>query len=105
MHNLRVVDSLRDFLEQDVMPDIVEKRAQIVVKNPSLVLNDCLRNSFHRLMRRPLGPVAIRPRLEVSLEDWLKDELERALRHAVPDGGNRQHADTVAAALGNLHSS
>jgi hypothetical protein len=88
MHDLGVVDPSRNFLEQDVMPDVVEKRAQIIVENPGLVLNDCLRNSFHRLVRRPLGPVAVRPRLEIGLEDRLKDKFERALRHAVPDGGD-----------------
>src|SRR5215831_5170374 len=32
MHDLRVIDSPRDFLEQDVMPDIVEKGTQVEIK-------------------------------------------------------------------------
>ena len=87
------------------MPDIVEKGTQVEVKNPSLAVHNRQRDSFHRLMGRPLRPVAIRPRLEIGLEDGLKDELECALSHTVADGRNRQDADTFASALGNLHSS
>jgi hypothetical protein len=73
MHDLRIADSPRDFLKQEVMPDIVEKGAQVKIKHPSLLVRDCARDARHRLVRRPLGPVAVRTRLEISLEDRLKD--------------------------------
>src|SRR5215472_18354906 len=98
MHNLGVVDPPRDFLEQDVMPDIVEKGAQVKIKHPSLVVRNRVRDPRHRLMRRPLGPVAVRTRLEISLEDGLKDELERALNHAVANGRNRKRTKALASA-------
>lgn len=44
-----------------------------------------------------LGPVSVRPRLEVRLEDRLQDELERSLDHAVPDRGDAEHADLAPA--------
>ena len=73
MHDLGVVDSPRDFLKEDVMPDIAEKGPQIKIKHPSLLVRNRIRDARHRLMRRPLGPVAVRTRLEISLEDGLKD--------------------------------
>ena len=105
MHDLRVIDPPRDFLEQDVMSHVVEKGTQINIKNPSLPVHNRLRDPCHRVMRRPLRPVAIRPRLKIGLEDGLKDELERALNRTVPDSGNRQHADAFASGFGYLHSS
>src|SRR5438874_11809143 len=41
----------------------------------------------------PLGPISIRPRLEVRLEHRFEDELERTLHHSVPDRRDRQDAD------------
>src|SRR5437667_303284 len=41
----------------------------------------------------PFGPISIRPRLEVSLEHRLEDELERPLHHSVADRRNREDAD------------
>src|ERR1700730_2954424 len=99
MHDLSVIDSSGDFLEQDVMPDVIEKGAQIEIKDPGLLLRDRLRDSRHRRMCRPFGPVAIRPRLEISLEDGLEDELECALHHVVADGRNRQYPEAFASAL------
>ena len=54
-------------------------------------------------MGRPLGSVAIRPGLEVGLEDRLQDELERTLDHAVADARNRKDTNFCAPVLGYLH--
>src|ERR1700687_2095822 len=53
-------------------------------------------------MGRPLRSIAVRPRLEISFEDRLQDELQRTLNHAVADCGNRKNADLAAPVLRNL---
>jgi hypothetical protein len=40
----------------------------------------------------PLGPISKRSRLEIRLEDRFEYELERALRHPVPDRRYRNDA-------------
>jgi hypothetical protein len=41
-------------------------------------------------MRSTLGTIAIRPRLEICLEDRLQYELERTLDHAIADSRDGQ---------------
>ena len=55
--------------------------------------HDSFRDSLHCVVGAPLRPVAIRPRLKISLEDRLHYQLERSLHHPVPDRRNPQHAD------------
>ncbi len=50
-----------------------------------------------------LGPVAIRPRLKVSLKDRLQDELERSLDHAVTNRGDRENTDPLSIPFRYLH--
>ena len=75
------------------MPDIVKIAAQVDIDNACLVLNDCSGHSVDRFMSCPLGTISKRARLEVSLEDRLQYQLERALHHPVPDRRNRKDAD------------
>src|SRR3954469_11255535 len=93
MHDVLVVDPLSHFLQQPVMPDIVKVGSQIKVEDPRLPLSYCFRHSLDRVVCCPLGPISIRPRLEVSLEHRFEDELERTLHHSVPDRRDRQDAD------------
>src|SRR6516162_471146 len=85
MHDVLVVDPLSHFLQQPVMPDIVKVGSQIKVEDPRLPLSYCFRHSLDRVVCCPLGPISIRPRLEVRLEHRFEDELERTLHHSVPD--------------------
>src|SRR5215472_12675834 len=84
MHDVLVGDPLSHFLQQPVMPDIVKVGAQIKVENTRLPLDYCFSHSLDRVMCCPLGPIAIRPRLEVCLEDRFEDELEGTLHHPIP---------------------
>src|ERR1700748_3193585 len=93
MHDVLVVDPLSHFLQQPVMPDIVKVGSQIKVEDPRLPLSYCFRHSLDRVVCCPLGPISIRPRLEVRLEHRFEDELERTLHHSVPDRRDRQDAD------------
>src|SRR5207244_6251971 len=93
MHDVLVVDPLSHFLQQPVMPDIVKVGSQIKVEDPRLPLSYCFSNSLDRVVCCPLGPISIRPRLEVRLEHRFEDELERTLHHSVPDRRDRQDAD------------
>jgi hypothetical protein len=68
MHYVLVVDPLSHFLQQPVMPDIVKVGSQIKVEDPRLPLSYCFRHSLDRVVCCPLGPISIRPRLEVRLE-------------------------------------
>src|SRR6516164_5332469 len=85
MHDVLVVDPLSHFLQQPVMPDIVKVGSQIKVEDPRLPLSYCYSHSLDRVVCCPLGPISIRPRLEVRLEHRFEDELERTLHHSVPD--------------------
>src|SRR5256885_3161786 len=93
MHDVLVVDPLSHFLQQPVMPDIVKVGSQIKVEDPRLPLSYCFSHSLDRVVCCPLGPISIRPRLEVRLEHRFEDELERTLHHSVPDRRDRQDAD------------
>jgi hypothetical protein len=93
VHDVRVINPLRHFLQQPVVPDIVEVGAQVKVEDPRLPLDYCFSYSLDRVMCCPLGPISIRPRLEVSLEHRLEYELERTLHHSVADRRNREDAD------------
>src|SRR5580698_4493177 len=53
-------------------------------------------------MRCPFRSVSIRPRLEISFEDRLQNELECPLNHTIADSRNRQDADFLAPVLRNL---
>src|SRR6516162_7871789 len=93
MHDVRVIYPPRHFLQQPVMPDIVKVGPQVNVENSCLPLDYGFSHSLDRVMCCPLGPITVRPRLEVSLEYRLEDELECPLHHPVPDRGYREDAD------------
>src|SRR5256714_3646955 len=93
MHDVLVVPPLTHFLQQPVMPDIVKVASKIKVEAPRLPLSYCFSHSLDRVVCCPLGPISIRPRLEVRLEHRFEDELERTLHHSVPDRRDRQDAD------------
>src|SRR5215472_14186518 len=50
-------------------------------------------------MSCPLRSVSVRPRLKISFEDRLQDELEGPLDHAVPNGRNGKNANLSAPVL------
>src|SRR6266566_1249138 len=93
MHDVRVINPPRHFLQQPVMPDIVKVGPQVNVENPRLPLDYRFSHTLDGAMCCPFGPISIRPRLEVSLEHRLEDELERPLHHSVADRRNREDAD------------
>src|SRR4029077_14403127 len=93
MHDVRVINPPRHFLQQPVMPDIVKVGPQVNIENPRLPLDYCFSHALDCVMCCPLGPISVRPRLEVSLEHRLEDELERTLHHSVADRGYREDAD------------
>src|SRR5579872_220913 len=72
---------------------VIKVGAQVDVDNAGLVFDDSLGHPVYRLMGSPLGPVSIRPRLEICLEDRLQDELQRSLDHTITDRGDRQNSD------------
>jgi hypothetical protein len=75
------------------MFNCVKVCTQIQIYDSGLPLNNRRRHAVHRCMRRAFGSIAIRPRLEVRLEDRLQYELERALHHSVTDSRNRKDAN------------
>jgi len=101
VQDLGFLDPTRHLAEQQVVPHVVKVRRQIHVDHPRLARHNALGHPGHRLVRRPLRPIAVRPVAELSLEDGLHDEFERPLHHPVPNRRNPQHAD-FAPALGNL---
>src|ERR1051326_3255411 len=84
------------------MLNVIEVGPQIDIDDSRLALHNRLSHSVHRLMRCPFRSVSIRPRLEISFEDRLQDELECPLNHTIADSRNRKNADLLAPVLGNL---
>ena len=101
MQDPGILNPTRHLAEQQIRPHGVKVRRQIQVNHPRLARHNSLGHPGHRLVRRPLGPIAVRPVAEVRLEDGLHDEFERPLYHPVPNRRDAQHAD-LAPALGNL---
>jgi hypothetical protein len=84
------------------MLNVIEVGPQVNVDDPRLALHNGLGHSVYRLVRCPFWPVSMRPRLEISFEDRLQNELESPLHHAVADSRNRQDTDFCAPVLRNL---
>src|SRR6266478_3588493 len=58
------------------MLNVIEVGPQVNVNDSRLALHNCLCHPVHRLMRCPFRTVSVRPRLEISFEDRLQNELE-----------------------------
>src|SRR3979409_823986 len=84
------------------MLNVIEVGPQVNVNDSRLALHYRLSHSVHRLMRCPFRSVSIRPRLEISFEDRLQNELECPLNHTIADSRNRQDADFLTPVLRNL---
>src|SRR5215813_5093792 len=82
------------------MLNVIEVGPQIDIDDSRLALHNRLSHSVHRLMCCPFRSVSIRPRLEISFEDRLQNELECPLNHTIADSRNRQNADFLAPSLG-----
>ena len=65
------------------MSDVIEIGPQVNIDDVCLVSDDGISNQLDRRMRGPIRSIPERPRLEVSLEDRLQNELQRSLDHAV----------------------
>src|SRR5215469_12011611 len=68
MQNVRVINPLRHFRQQPVVPDIVKVGSQVKVEDARLLMDNCLCYPLDRVMRCPLGPISKRPRLEIRFE-------------------------------------
>ncbi len=81
------------------MLNIIEVGPQVDIDDSHFVFHDCLSYPLDRLMRCPLRPVAVRPRLEIGFEYRLQDKLEGSLDYAIADTRNRKDADLRAPVL------
>src|SRR5215813_6260242 len=84
------------------MLNAVEVGSEIKIDDSCLPFHDRLVHLEHRLMSGPLRSVSVRPRLKISLEDWLQDELECSLDHTVTNGRNGKNADLGAPVFRNF---
>ncbi len=75
------------------MLNVIEVGAEVNIDDASLLFDDGLGYPVHRLMSCPSRPVSIRPRLEISFEDRLQNELECSLNHTITNSRNRKNAD------------
>src|ERR1035438_7196457 len=75
------------------MLHVIKIGAEIQIDDSSLLFHNRLSHSVYCFMRCPFRPVSKRPRLKVSFEDRLQDELECPLDHSITDRRNRKHAD------------
>ena len=67
MHDVPVINPLSYFLQQTVVPDVVEVGTQVKIENARLPLDYSLGDSLDRVMCCPLGPISKRSRLEIRL--------------------------------------
>src|SRR2546430_10784466 len=81
------------------MLHFVKVGTQVHVNDTSLLLDNRLCHSVHRLMSCSFRSVSVRSRLEVRFEDRLQDELERPLDHAVTNRRNRKNSNLVTSVL------
>src|SRR5215469_6762623 len=81
------------------MLNIVEVGSEVKIDDSSLLFHDRSVHSEYRFMSCPPWPVSVRPRLEISFEDRLQDELEGSLNHPVTNSRNRENADFGAPVL------
>src|SRR5580658_1372962 len=84
------------------MPHVVKVGSQIKIDDAGFSAHNRLSHPVDRLMGCPFWPVAIGPRLKISFEDRLQDELKRTLNHAVTDRWNREDTDFIAPVLRDL---
>src|SRR5215471_17592229 len=84
------------------MLNALEVSPQIKIDDSSLPFHDRLVHLENRFLRCPLRSVSVRPRLEISFEDRLQDELEGSLDHTVTNGGNGKNADLGAPVFRNF---
>src|ERR1700676_96963 len=89
-------------LQQQIMLNAVEVGSEIKIDDSFLPFHDRFAHLEHRFMSGPLRSVSIRPRLKISLEDRLQDELECSLDHTVTNGRNRKNADLGAPVFRNF---
>src|SRR5262252_3854176 len=84
------------------MLNAIEVSPQIKIDDSSLPFHDRLVHLENRFVRYPLRSVSVRPRLKISFEDRLQNELECSLDHTVPDGRNRKNTDLGAPVFRNF---
>src|ERR1700693_4609549 len=84
------------------MLNVIELGPQVNINDSRLALHNSLCHSGYRLMRCPFRSVSIRPRLKVSFEDRLQNELQCPLNHTVADSRDRQDANFLAPVFWNL---
>jgi hypothetical protein len=93
MHHVGVVHALCYFRQQTILSNIVEVAAQVNVDDPRLLTDNGFGYTGYRFMGCPIGSVSKRSRLKVRLKDRFQYQLERPLRHAVPNSRNRKDSD------------
>ena len=76
------------------MLNVIEVGTQVHVDDSRLALHNRLSYSVHRLMCCPFRSVSLRPRLEISFEDRLQDDLK-----GLPQN-NIYHMGRICAMLG-----
>jgi hypothetical protein len=62
-------------MNQGAVWNTIQVGAEINIDDSSLLFDDCLGYPVHRLMYCPFRTISIRPRLEISLEDRLQDQV------------------------------
>jgi hypothetical protein len=73
-----------------------EVGSEVKIDDSCLPFHDRFVHAEYRCMSCPLRAVSVRPRLKISFEDGLQDELRCALDHTVTNGWNGKNADLGA---------
>src|SRR6516165_5468794 len=78
------------------MLNAVEVSSEVNIDDSCLPFHDLFVHAEYRFVSCPLRSVSERPRLKISFEDRLQNELECPLDHTVTNGRNGKNADLGA---------
>src|SRR6516225_12204317 len=84
------------------MLNAVEVSSEVNIDDSCLPFHDLFVHAEYRFVSCPLRSVSERPRLKISFEDRLQNELECPLDHTVTNGRNGKNADLGAPVFRNF---
>src|SRR5215470_8003386 len=80
------------FMNKGALWNTIQVGSQVEIDHIGHAPHDGFRDTSNRSVSCLLRPVAVRPRLEISLEDRFQDQLQCTLDHSVADARNRKLA-------------
>ena len=94
--HLAIGDTLSHQAHQDLVIDVVETRGDVPFDHPFIALGVHLVDLGDGILRPSPRPIPVGMRVELGLEDRFQNQLERHLRHPIPQGRYPEMTDFAA---------